>query len=65
MSRNIRIKEVMEITGISRSSIYAKMVQGEFPRQFNVGIKSVAWDYDEIQQWREQGMRVRKSLRDK
>lgn len=38
-------------TGLSTSSIYAKMARGEFPKPIRLGPKSVAWIEDEVDNW--------------
>lgn len=47
----LRIKHVMEKTGLSRSSIYALCKKGEFPKQAPLGRKIVGWLEEEIDQW--------------
>jgi len=49
--RFIKRKEVETITGLSRSSIYAKMESGSFPSAIKLGERSVAWIYDEVLEW--------------
>lgn len=38
----IRIKEVTEQTGLSRSDIYSKMSEGDFPQSVSLGCRAVA-----------------------
>jgi prophage regulatory protein len=47
----LRLKQVQELTGLPRSSIYALMQRQEFPAQIKLSQKSVGWARDEIQQW--------------
>jgi prophage regulatory protein len=42
---------VESITGLSRSSIYAKMDNDSFPKAVKLGIRSVGWLEHEIQAW--------------
>ena len=49
--RVIRLREVMRITGLSRSSIYAMMDAGEFPKQVRLGLRAVGWLESEIYEW--------------
>ena len=49
--RFIKRKEVETITGLSRSSIYAKMESGSFPKAIKLSERSVAWIDHEIQEW--------------
>lgn len=51
--RIIRIREVMSMTGLSRSSIYAAIKQGTFPAQLKLSTRSSGWLESEVIQWRE------------
>lgn len=46
----IRIKDVIQLTGLSRTSIYHYVNTGEFPHYTKFG-KSSLWEYNEIQAW--------------
>lgn len=47
----LRRSQVEEVTGLSRSSIYAMMADGRFPRQRRIGKRAVAWPQSEIEEW--------------
>jgi len=47
----LRLHNVMGRTGLSRSSIYQKMSTGEFPQSINLGIRSVGWISEEVEEW--------------
>lgn len=49
--RIIRLREVVSITGLSRSSIYAYISQGIFPKPTPLGIRSVGWKESQITEW--------------
>lgn len=49
--RIIRRRDVEHITGLSRSSIYAKMARGTFPKPVKLGENSVGWKESDIQDW--------------
>ncbi|GDX04844.1 AlpA family transcriptional regulator [Buttiauxella sp. A111] len=49
--RLIRIADVMNITGLKKSTIYMKVKSNEFPTQVQIGSNSVAWVENEVQQW--------------
>ena len=51
--RLMRRRDVEEITGLSRSSIYRKMEEGTFPRSVRVTPGSVRWRRSEIMDWME------------
>ena len=47
----LRRREVERITGMSRSSIYRLMQEGDFPRPVRVGLAAVRWKVSEIEAW--------------
>ncbi|SDD72482.1 helix-turn-helix transcriptional regulator [Rhodospira trueperi] len=47
----LRRPAVKAKTGLSTSSIYAKMARDEFPKPIRLGPKSVAWIEDEVDAW--------------
>ena len=49
----LRLRQVEEITGLSRSSIYRRMKAGEFPRRVKIGSTAVRWNEGEIVAWLE------------
>jgi prophage regulatory protein len=49
--RMIRLPQVMEMTGLRRSSIYNRVKEGIFPQQVPLGGKAVAWVEGEVQSW--------------
>ncbi|SFM36504.1 helix-turn-helix transcriptional regulator [Nitrosomonas communis] len=51
MSKFIRLNQVKTITGLSRSSIYQFIKDGNFPSQVKLGARSVAWVASEIEEW--------------
>jgi prophage regulatory protein len=55
-NRLLRISDVINITRLSRSSIYALAAEGRFPKSIPLvpGGVSRAWVYSEIQDWLEQ-----------
>ena len=44
-------KDVEQMTGLGRSSIYKMMSEGAFPRPLKVSAYAVRWRRDEIVQW--------------
>ncbi len=46
-----RLPDVLEQTGLSRSTIYEMISRGEFPRQINLGPRAVGWISDEVSDW--------------
>ena len=51
--RLLRPREVERITGLSRSSVYRLMQDGEFPRPVRVGHAVVRWSESDIATWME------------
>ncbi|WP_105901866.1 AlpA family transcriptional regulator [Vibrio gangliei] len=49
--RLIRLKEVINLTALSRSSIYKKMNEGTFPKTVSLGDRAVAWVESDINEW--------------
>ena len=49
----LRRRQVEEITGMSRSSIYRLMQDGQFPRPVKVGCAAVRWRESNITGWLE------------
>ncbi|PSW69480.1 AlpA family transcriptional regulator [Photobacterium sp. GB-50] len=47
----LRLPEVKDKVGLSRSSIYALMTKGDFPPSIPLGERSVGWFEDKIDQW--------------
>ena len=47
----IRLPKVMSRTGLSRSTIYLRISQGNFPKPVNLGARAVGWIEEEIQEW--------------
>jgi len=47
----LKLKDVIAVTGLSRSHIYALISKGEFPRQAPLTMRAVAWVESEIEEW--------------
>ena len=47
----IRLKEVIHLTGLTRSSIYKFMKNGCFPKSISLGARAVSWPESDIQEW--------------
>ena len=53
----LRLPEVKKVTGLSRSSIYLRLANGEFPKSISLGGRAVGWLESDIQAWLEQKRR--------
>ncbi|WP_321907441.1 helix-turn-helix transcriptional regulator [Paraburkholderia sp. J11-2] len=47
----IRLKQVITATGLPRSTIYARMKAGTFPRSVQLSVRSVGWRRGDIDLW--------------
>lgn len=47
----LRLPSVLACTGLSRSTVYALMERGEFPRPIKITGKAVAWPQESIARW--------------
>lgn len=52
----LRIKAVIEKTGLSQSTIYAYMEDSRFPKTIRLGARAVGWREADIDQWIEDRM---------
>ena len=50
----LRLPDVIKRTGLSRSSIYQKISDGDFPRPISLSSRAVGWIEFEIDDWLEQ-----------
>jgi len=49
--RIIRLKEVIDSTGLARSTIYKYIGEGTFPKPVSLGDRCVGWVDGEIHDW--------------
>ena len=49
--RILRIEEVVQVTSLSRSSLYQAIAEGQFPPPVRVGARRVGWRQGEIIDW--------------
>ena len=47
----IRIKDVIKIVSLSRSTIYLLMSKDAFPKSIRLSTRAVAWRVEDIQSW--------------
>lgn len=60
--RVIRLKQVMEMTGLGKSTIYKMKVNGDFPQAFSLGERAVGWWEHEVFGWIEKRAAIRNSF---
>ncbi|MDO9468813.1 MAG: AlpA family phage regulatory protein [Thiobacillus sp.] len=49
--RILRIRAVVQITGLPRSTIYRLMSQSTFPKNIKLSTAAVGWDMADIELW--------------
>ena len=49
--RLLRLREVLRLTGLSRSTLYRKLKANEFPKPVKLGKRAVAWRESEVIDW--------------
>ncbi|UCO96415.1 AlpA family transcriptional regulator [Metapseudomonas lalkuanensis] len=47
----IRLKDVIDTTGLARSTIYKYIAEGTFPKPVALGDRCVGWVESEVQDW--------------
>lgn len=57
--RLIKLKEVLNLTALSRASVYRMMADGKFPSSVSLGERSVGWVEEEILSWIEERIAAR------
>ena len=51
MQNLVRLRSVIERTGLSRSTIYNLMAAGQFPKPVKISERCVAWPEEALQLW--------------
>lgn len=49
--RFLRLPQVKQSTGLSKSTIYSRIAEGTFPKQISLGPRLVVWVESDIQKW--------------
>jgi prophage regulatory protein len=47
----LRLPDVKKTTGLSRSSIYLRIANNEFPKAISLGGRAVGWLNSDIDEW--------------
>jgi len=57
----LRMKHLVEVTGLSRAYIYRLAQEGRFPKSFEIvkGSKAIAWLESEVVDWMEERLKER------
>lgn len=64
IDRYLRIKQVSEITGLSRATIYNMEKAGDFPQKTVLSTRAVAWRESAVVEWMDSRKNVTKSGRE-
>lgn len=51
IERILRLPEVLQRTGLGRSTVYEAMGEGKFPKKIQLGTRAVGWLESDIDQW--------------
>ena len=51
--RTLRIQTVLELTGLGRSTVYALVKAGRFPKPLRLGPRAVGWRLSDVLAWLE------------
>jgi prophage regulatory protein len=49
--RILRLKSVLDRTGLTRSTLYRKMESGSFPRQLKLSTRCAGWRESAVTEW--------------
>jgi prophage regulatory protein len=60
-SRILRLKAVLERTGLSRSTLYRKIEGGTFPRQVRISERCIGWRESDLERWLRDPMYYRRT----
>lgn len=51
LHRALRIQQVVDVTGLGRSTIYLMVSEGRFPKQRRLGVRAVGWLAEDVFRW--------------
>lgn len=54
MRKLLRVRDVLECTGLGRSTMYTLIKEGKFPPPTKLSARCVAWDSTAVNQWIEE-----------
>jgi prophage regulatory protein len=49
--RILRIRTVLDRTGLSRSTLYRKIQEGRFPKQISISTRCAGWRESAVNEW--------------
>lgn len=54
--RILRLKAVIDITGLTRTTLYRRMQEGTFPKNVQISPRCVGWRESAIREWSQNPM---------
>ena len=51
IQRLLRLPAVLEVTGLTRSTVYRMMAEHTFPAPVKLAKRAVGWRHDDVRQW--------------
>jgi len=62
--RILRLPNVLDRTGLSRSTVYQRVSEGRFPKPVSLGARAVGWIETEVEEWIARQIEVRREICD-
>ena len=59
--RFMRRREVLELLGLSHTTVYKMVDEGRFPRPLRIGPNTTRWRSDQVTEWMEAQMKAAES----
>ena len=50
----LRMKDIQQMTALSKSTIYRLISEGSFPKQVKIGKRTVVWVRSDVSNWMDQ-----------
>jgi prophage regulatory protein len=51
--RILRKPQVMELTGLGKTTLYLLVKSGKFPKPVRIGKRAIGWKYTDVKAWLE------------
>lgn len=61
MSRFLRLPQVIQLLGVTESTIYRWEREGSFPKRVKIGPRAVGWPEKEVERWLEDRAAARRA----
>jgi prophage regulatory protein len=59
----LRLPNVLDRTGLSRSTVYQRVTEGRFPRPVSLGTRAVGWVETEVEEWIARQITISREIR--